>query len=223
MSCGVPGVRVRTDGRDNWPGTIENDESTTLCNASAPEVLADPEDVDDLAAGVRLDEADLPLWLVTLTPSVGAGEQTAAAMKALATGLVTRCGGWAFAGGEVVASGPDAAELLDPDEPPHSFVAVTPAEPTTELLAKVRERHVAATPPIRVDTPEELASYVRPDETDGHRPPLWVTRLTTDASCRASTTLALAVAAAEFVMTANADVFGDDGKRLPLPHTGFAD
>lgn len=222
MSCGVPGVRVRTDGRDAWPGTIESDEGTTLCFVESPEVLADPADVDDLAAGVQLDEAELPLWLVTVKPA-GASEQADAAMKALATGLVARCGGWAFAGSRVVASGPDAAELLEPDEPPLSFVAVTPDEPTSELLTKVRDRHVVATPPLRIDTLDELASYVRPDETDGHRPPLWVTRLTADASCRASTTLALAVAAAEFVMTADADVFDDDGKRLPLPHTGFAD
>ena len=85
------------------------------------------------------------------------------------------------------------------------------------------ERHVAAGTPVRVDTAAQLAEYVSPDESDVHPPPLWVTTLTADPSCRASVALTLAVAAAEFVMAADADVFDDEGNRLPLPHTDLPD
>lgn len=221
-SCGVPGVRVREDTGDAWPGTVENEDGNTLCFVEAPEVLADPEDVDDLAEGAQLDDADLPLWLVTVKPPFGAGDQSAVAMTALATGLVANCGGWAFAAGEVVASGPHSAELTDADEP-LSYVAVTPAEPSADLLAKVRERRVAASGPFRVDTVEDLSRHVGAEEAAGRTPPVWVTTLTADSSCRASVTLALAVAAAEFVLTAGADVFDSEGKRLPLPHSDLAD
>lgn len=218
-ACGVPGARVLMDAYGEWPGTIETDDGA-VCFLEAPEVLADSEDVDDLVDGAEIAPEELPLWLVTLTAPADSGADGSTVMTALAEGIVTRCGGWAYRDGDLVATGPDRVDDgADALTSPVSFFAVTPDPPTAELVGRVRERHVLVGEPAKVESDTELAALIGTDETAGVVPPVWVTELTADPEAKASSPLTLAVGAAEFVMNGGADVFDPSGHRLPLPPT----
>lgn len=210
----APEPEAVADADDDWPGTVtcRNGE---LCHLSAPEVLADAEDVEDLVGPVDIPADDLPLWLVTLSPRCPESED--GCLTQLAEGMVAECGGWAFRAGVRIATGPEQPhhDVLA-DGARLCFVAVTAEAPPAELLEKVRTRHVLATGPTRVEGLDELAGYLG-DEAAAFEPPLWVTVLTPDPDGKASSPLALAVAAADFVLTAGADVFDQNGNRLPLP------
>ncbi|MQA77147.1 MAG: hypothetical protein GEV10_01470 [Streptosporangiales bacterium] len=218
-ACGVPGARVLLDAYGDWPGTIETDDGA-VCFLEAPEVLADSEDVDDLVDGAEIAPEELPLWLVTLTTPADSGQAGSTVMTALAEGIVTRCGGWAYCDGDLVATGPDRIDdAADAPSTPLSFFAVTSDPPTAELVGKVRERHVLVGEPAKVESDAELAAFIGTAEAASIDPPVWVTELTADPTSRASSPLTLAVGAAEFVMNGGADVFDRTGHRLPLPPT----
>lgn len=213
---GAPEPDAVADTGDDWPGVVTC-RTGVLCRLSAPEVLADAEDVEDLVGPVDIAADDLPLWLVTLSQQCQDTE--AGCLAPLAEGIVAECGGWAFRDGVRIATGPDKAHLGAPsDEARLRFVAVTMEPPPDELLEKVRARHVVVTGPTHAETLEQLAAYVG-DEAAAFEPPLWVTELTPEPDGKASSPLALAVAAADFVLTSGADVFDQNGHRLPLPST----
>ena len=211
---GAPEPEATADAGDDWPGTVTY-RNGVLCQLSAPEVLADTEDVEDLVGSVDIPADDLPLWLVTLSPRCP--DADAGWLTPLAEGIVTECGGWAYQDGTRIATGPERAQhVVLPEGSRLSFVAVTAEPPPDELLEKVRARHVLLNGPAHVTSLEELAGYLG-DEAAAFEPPLWVTELTPDPDGRASSPLALAVAAADFVLTSGADVFDQNGHRLPLP------
>jgi hypothetical protein len=210
----APEPEAVADTDDDWPGTVTC-KNGDLCGLSAPEVLADAEDVEDLIGPVDILADDLPLWLVTLSPRCPDSED--GCLTQLAEGIVNECGGWAFRAGVRIATGPEKPRnTVLPDGARLVFVAVTAEFPPAELLDKVQARHVVVTGPTRVDSLEQLAGYLG-DEAAAFEPPLWVTELTPDPDGRASSPLALAVAAADFVLTSGADVFDHNGNRLPLP------
>lgn len=212
----APEPEAVADTDDEWPGTVTC-KSGDLGRLSAPEVLADAEDVEDLVGPVEIAADDLPLWLVTLSPCCPDAET--GCLPQLAEGIVAECGGWAFRDGTCIATGPDKPRHpVLPDGAGLCFVAVTADAPPAELLEKVLARHVLLTGPTRVETLEQLAGYLG-DEAAAFEPPLWVTELTPDPDGKASSPLALAVAAADFVLTCGADVFDQNGNRLPLPVT----
>lgn len=211
---GAPDPEAVADAGDDWPGTVTY-RGGVLCELSAPEVLADAEDVADLVGPVDIPDDDLPLWLVTL--SARCADAEAGWLEPLAEGIVAECGGWAFRGGARIATGPERPHrTVVPDDAGLSFVAVTAEPPPGELVAKVRARHVLVGGPTRVESLEQLAGYLD-DEAAAFEPPVWVTELTPDPEARASSPLSLAVAAADFVLTSGADVFDQNGHRLPLP------
>ncbi|MBO0829392.1 MAG: hypothetical protein J2P24_16585 [Streptosporangiales bacterium] len=214
--AGAPEPQAVTAVGDDWPGTVTF-RGGMLCELSAPEVLADAEDVADLIGPVDIPADDLPLWLVTLSPRCADTE--ADWLPPLAEGIVAECGGWAFRDGARIATGP--AKPHHPALPDHgrlSFVAVTAEPPPDELVGKVRTRHVLVGGPTRVVSLDQLAAYLG-DEAAAFEPPLWVTELTPDPDAKSSSPLSLAVAAADFVLTSGADVFDQNGHRLPLPST----
>lgn len=211
---GVPESEAVADADDDWPGTVTC-RGGLLCELSAPEVLADAEDVADLVGPVDIPADDLPLWLVTLTPRCS--DTDVACLTPLAEGIVAECGGWAFRDGARIATGPERPRhSVLPDEAQLSFVAVTAEPPPDELLEKVRARHVLVGGPRHMESLEQLACHLG-DEAAAFEPPVWVTELTPDPDARASSPLALAVAAADFVLTSGADVFDQNGHRLPIP------
>lgn len=213
---GAPEPEAVADAGDDWPGTVTC-RGGLLCQLSAPEVLADAEDVADLVGPVDIPADDLPLWLVTLTPRCN--DADASCLATLAEGIVAECGGWAFRDGTRIATGPEKPHHgVLADDARLSFVAVTAEPPPAELLEKVSARHVVVVGPTHVLSLEQLAGYVG-DEAAAFEPPLWVTELTPDPDARTSSPLSLAVAAADFVLTSGADVFDQNGNRLPLPAT----
>jgi hypothetical protein len=210
----APEPEAVADAEDDWPGTVTC-KNGDLCHLSAPEVLADAEDVEDLVGRVDIAADDLPLWLVTISPRCP--DSADGCLTQLAEGIVAECGGWAFRAGARIAVGPEKPHhTVLPDSARLSFVAVTADAPPAELLEKVLARHVLVTGPTRVESLEQLAGYLG-DEAAAFEPPLWVTELTPDPDAKASSPLALAVAAADFVLTSRADVFDQNGNRLALP------
>lgn len=211
---GAPDPEAVSDADDDWPGVVTY-KNGILCQLSAPEVLADAEDVEDLVGPVDIPAEDLPLWLVTLSPRCS--DDDAGVLMPFTESIVTECGGWAFRDGDCIATGPDkAGHTILPDGARLSFFAVTTERPPDELLHKVGARHVLFGGPTHVESVEQLAGYVG-GEAAAFELPLWVTELTPDPDAKASSPLTLAVAAADFVLTSGADVFDQNGHRLPLP------